>query len=118
MMKKTILFALAGLLSLVSCSRYEFAGGVYDGAYSMEKMTGGSPNGGQGRPGGQAGVLTAGEWNDLDHWDFWSGLMGSQDYGGMSQYWGMYTPRRVAVRIADAAGKRIEAKPVPGPVSS
>ena len=52
-------------------------------------------------------VLTAGEWNDLDHWDFWSGLMGSQDYGGMSQYWRMYTPRRVAVRVADAAGKRL-----------
>ena len=69
----------------------------------------GMPNGGQGRPGGKAGVLTAGEWNDLDHWDFWSGLMGSQDYGGMSAYWRMYTPRRVAVRVADAAGKRLPA---------
>ena len=65
--------------------------------------------GSQGRPGGKAGVLTAGEWNDLDHWDFWSGLMASQDYGGMSAYWQMYTPRRVAVRVADAAGKRLPA---------
>ena len=81
--------------------------------YSSDKMAGsgpdGFPGGGQGRPGGKAGVLTAGEWNDLDHWDFWSGLMTSQDYGGMSEFWGMYTPRRVAVRVADAAGKRLPA---------
>ena len=112
-MKKTILLALTGLMGLVSCSVYDMGMGEVDGMNSMDKMAGagpaGMPNGGQGRPGGKAGVLTAGEWNDLDHWDFWSGLMGSQDYGGMSQYWRMYTPRRVAVRVADAAGKRLPA---------
>ena len=112
-MKKTILLALTGLLGLVSCSVYDVRMGEVDGMYSMDKMAGagpaGMPNGGQGRPGGKAGVLTAGEWNDLSHWDFWSGLMDSQDYGGMSTYWGMYTPRRVAVRVADAAGKRLPA---------
>ena len=113
MIKKTILLALAGLLGLVSCSVYDMRMGEVDGMYSMDKMAGagpaGMPNGGQGRPGGKAGVLTAGEWNDLDHWGFWSGLMASQDYGGMSAYWRMYTPRRVAVRVADAAGKRLPA---------
>ena len=112
-MKQTILLALTGLLGLVSCSVYDMRVGEVDGMYSMDKMAGagpaGMPNGGQGRPGGKAGVLTAGEWNDLDHWDFWSGLMGSQDYGGMSEYWRMFTPRRVAVRVADAAGKRLPA---------
>ena len=112
-MKQTILLALTGLLGLVSCSVYDVRMGEVDGMYSMDKMAGagpaGMPNGCQGRPGGKAGVLTAGEWNDLDHWDFWSGLMGSQDYGGMSAYWRMYTPRRVAVRVADAAGKRLPA---------
>ena len=112
-MKKTILFALAGLLGLVSCSRDGYELGRMEGSYAMDKMAGGgpmaAPNGGQGRPGGQAGVLTAGEWNDLDHWDFWSGLMASQDYGDMSAYWGMYTPRRVVVRVADATGKRLPA---------
>ena len=107
-MKKTILLALAGLLGLVSCSRYGFDLGGAEGSYAMDKMAG-FPGGSQGRPGGQAGVLTAGEWNDLAHWDFWSGLMASQDYGGMSEYWGMFTPRRVAVRVADAAGKRLPA---------
>ena len=112
-MKKTILFALAGLLGLVSCSRDGYELGRMEGSYAMDKMAGGgpmaAPNGGQGRPGGQAGILTAGEWNDLAHWDFWSGLMASQDYGDMSAYWGVYTPRRVAVRVADATGKRLPA---------
>ena len=110
-MKKTILLALAGLLGLVSCSTYDY-GLSEKGAYSMDGAAGAGPMGGpngQGRPGGQAGVLTAGEWNDLAHWDFWSRLMTSQDYGGMSEYWRMYTPRRVAVRVADAAGKRLPA---------
>ena len=112
-MKKTILLALAGLMGLVSCTKIGDYEAIGDGPYSAAKGTAdaffGGPNGGQGRPGGKAGVLTAGEWNDLAHWDFWSGLMGSQDYGGMSAYWRMYTPRRVAVRVADAAGKRLPA---------
>lgn len=40
---------------------------------------GGSSGGGGGTGGGgnpnPAGVITAGEWNDLDNWSFWMGLM-------------------------------------------
>ena len=112
-MKKTLLLALAGLFGLVSCSKYGYSALGEKNASGMDGMSSAfymSDGGGhQGRPGGKAGVLTAGEWNDLDHWDFWSGLMGSQEYGGMSEYWRMYTLRRVAVRVADAAGKRLPA---------
>ena len=107
-MKNRFLICLAALLGLASCSK-----GYYDGmpsadvAYKMDGMSMG--DNGQGRPGGQAGVLTAGEWNDLSHWDFWSKVMGSDEYKGMSAYWGFYTPRRIAVRVADATGKRLPA---------
>jgi len=107
-MKNRFLICLAALLGLASCSK-----GYYDGmssadvAYKMDGMSMG--DNGQGRPGGQAGVLTAGEWNDLSHWDFWSKVMGSDEYKGMPAYWGFYTPRRVAVRVADATGKRLPA---------
>ena len=103
-MKKAFLFLIA-FASVISCSKMDFGGGYdfRDGSYSMSD--GGW--GGQGRPGGRAGVLTAGEWNDLDHWGFWSGLMTSNEFQGMSNYWRFYTSRRVAVRIADAAGKRL-----------
>ena len=106
-MKKAFLFLIA-LASVFSCSKYDYMGdyGYREGDYSMSEAGWGGQGG---RPGGQAGVLTAGEWNDLDHWDFWSGLMTSNEYEGMSNYWRLYTPRRVAVRIADAAGKRLPA---------
>lgn len=108
-MKNSVITILAVLAGLVSCSK----GGLFDygvaetdsGAYGFMKDGGNYP----GRPGGKAGVLTAGEWNDLEHWDFWSKLMTSQEYGGMQEYWGVHTPRRVAVRVADAAGKRLPA---------
>ena len=42
----------------------------------------------------QAGKITAGEWNDLDNWAFWSGLMdGQNDYKFYEHldYWNLYT---------------------------
>ena len=108
-MKNRFLICLAALLGLVSCSK-----SYYDGSYPADvayKMDGLSymNGGGQGRPGGEAGVLTAGEWNDLTHWDFWSGVMGSEAYKDMAAYWGFHTPRRVSVRVADNGGKRLSA---------
>ena len=109
-MKNKVIVCLAALMGLVSCAK----GGLladYDGGYAFEMAgkTSGWGGNGQGRPGGQAGVLTAGEWNDLGNWDFWSKLMTSQEYGGMADHWGMYPARRVAVRVADAVGKRLPA---------
>jgi len=111
-MKNSAIVFLAVLAGLVSCSKGGYfdaeRGEPYSGVFG-DAMGGDGGNYPGGHPGGQAGVLTAGEWNDLGHWDFWSKLMASQDYGDISQFWGMYTPRRVDVRIADAAGKRLPA---------
>ena len=105
-MKKAFLFLIA-VAGVFSCSKADFGGAFSfpDGSYSKTESGWGGGQGGY--HGGQAGVLTAGEWNDLDHWDFWSGLMVSNNYKGMSDYWGFYTSRRVAVRVADADGKRL-----------
>ena len=70
-MKNSVIVLFAALAGLVSCSKggiFDYADG--DGAFSgifRDEMGGGNY---PGRPGGEAGVLTAGEWNDLDHWDF------------------------------------------------
>ena len=108
-MKKTVFFFLLGVFGVLSCSKegsLKDMGEPYaaDASSSFEAF-----GGGQGRPGGRAGVLTAGEWNDLGNWDFWSRLMNGQEYGGVSEYWGFYTSRRMAVRVADAAGNRLPA---------
>ena len=80
MMKNSVIVLLAALAGFVSCSKEGFIGydrdGDYSGMYGMTMGGGNYP----GRPGGQAGILTAGEWNDLDRWDFWSGLMASDEY--------------------------------------
>ena len=56
-----------------------------------------------------AGTVTAGEWNDLNNWPFWSTLMTSEDFSEKSDYWKFYTNNRVAVLVTDGKGE-----PMPG----
>lgn len=51
-----------------------------------------------------AGVLTAGEWNDLRNWQFWGNLLNEQEFSVYTDYWGFYTNNRVAVNLSDADG--------------
>lgn len=109
-MKKFSIFLFAAAF-LCACSISEknapedyLEPGVTDDGY----WEGGSS--GQGEQ-GQAGVVTAGEWRDLDNWLFWSNLMTASqsdqtgtNYAEYSEYWGLYTNNRVAVRVTDANG--------------
>jgi hypothetical protein len=49
------------------------------------------------------GQLTAGEWRDLDHWDFWRSLFDGQEAGwsGMEDHWGYYTGTRLPIVVLD-----------------
>ena len=63
-----------------------------------------TPVGGDGQGGGGthgAGQLTAGEWRDLDHWDFWRGLVGGV-WQPHERYWGFDTSARFPVIVHDA----------------
>lgn len=99
--------ALCLTLLLGACS-YD-AGSYYgDSEPSTEDGSsdkGGGVNGTEGNGGGQAGVVTAAEWNDLNNWTFWSDLMTSQEYAAKSDYWGFYTNNRVAVEVTLSDGK-------------
>ncbi|WP_373049333.1 vWA domain-containing protein [Vulgatibacter sp.] len=67
--------------------------------------TGGTGGGDQGGSGGvtpEPGQLTAGEWRDLDHWDFWRNLVES-DWGHMEARWRFDTARRFPVVVHDGA---------------
>lgn len=50
-----------------------------------------------------SGVITAGEWSDLEHWDFWLNLFG-QNYGyeNMPGYWNFYTNNRISVLVENS----------------
>lgn len=48
------------------------------------------------------GQLTAGEWRDLDHWDFWIDLLGDEMWSSLEKLWKLYTSQRFAVvAVAD-----------------
>ena len=77
---------------------------------------------GQGASGAIAGKVTAGEWNDLEHWPFWSSLYALDsfiDQGGsdvnlnyFSKKWTFFPYKRVAVTVTDAQGKPLQGIPV------
>ncbi len=56
---------------------------------------------------GQPGLLTAGEWNDLANWDFWTSILNNQEYSNMPAYWSFFTNNRVSVQILDATSNPI-----------
>lgn len=116
-MKTKHFFLLLASMLLAACSTGDGGDEVYEmgeksgDAYSMGGAASDGGEGGElsaGDPQGdntQAGVVTAGEWNDLDHWSFWSGLMLAGNYADKSDYWKCYTNHRVPVTVADAGGQ-------------
>lgn len=110
-MKRLVLYfgiVFLFVLSIVSCSKMD--GGYMMVGDSFPRSGDADPAGGQG--GASAGVVTAGEWNDLDNWMFWSNLMLSSasedqngnkiDFAATCDYWGFFTNNRVAVLVQDA----------------
>lgn len=60
----------------------------------------------------EAGLLTAGEWDDLANWPFWISLLEKQEWSGMSTLWGLDTRQRISVQVKDAAGKPLADMPL------
>ncbi len=49
----------------------------------------------------QAGLITAGEWNDLDNWDFWNDILEEDEFSVMPSYWFFFTKNRISVLVED-----------------
>jgi hypothetical protein len=81
-------------------------GGLTDAAGGFSTGPG-SSGGGSGNPGGTAGKMTAGEWNDIEHWDFWKTLMERDTIKTFPGVWEFYTQNRVSVTLKDINGKLI-----------
>jgi hypothetical protein len=100
------LAALSGCSDDASSSD-SFANSSGDGDYGEGSTFGGDGDGGGGGSGDgggdgdgdpQPGQLTAGEWRDLDHWDFWLDLGGEQSpWTPQFDHWGFNTRDRVPV---------------------
>ena len=119
-MKRLVTIILC-LAAVVACDK-EYApemsgregGGIYDMSDGGESVPGDPSGNGAGQGGGQAGVVTAGEWNDLDNWPFWGDLMTTKSdeqtvgYADVSEYWRFWTDRRVAVSVKDGSGNPLQ----------
>lgn len=53
----------------------------------------------------EAGTLTAGQWNDLEAWDFWHKLIEEAHYQDYQEYWELYPKQRYDVQVVDALGQ-------------
>lgn len=55
-----------------------------------------------------AGLITAGEWNDLDNWSFWNDLLGQEEtFNETQEYWGYYPKNRVDVQLNNQNGEAL-----------
>lgn len=82
---------------ILSCSE--------DDASSLSSSDSGGP-GAAGSGGGsandQTGIITAGEWNDLENWDFWNNLLNGQSgLSSTADYWEFYPDHRLSFRVMD-----------------
>lgn len=76
-----------------------------DGSFAGSRV----PSTGGGEP-NESGLITAGEWNDLDNWDFWNDILKGEEHGEKPDHWNMYTNNRVAVQLNDGARPVINAE--------
>ncbi len=102
------ILALFLVLFVVSCTKNDMASDEVDSPSSeatgeYTTMDGirksGGTSGGQGNAGGEAGVVTAAEWNDLVEWDFWNNLLNENEFFEKQKYWGFYTDKRISVSL-------------------
>ncbi len=98
------------LLVFVSCTE--------DGTFSETDTTdspssfasessGDVPGDGSGSDGGtdepdQSGIVTAGEWNDLDNWSFWQNLLNQEVADKLTVNWKFNTANRFSFKLTNA----------------
>lgn len=94
MKKIPLLLSFVMLFLLTNCDSV----GSLDSSVDSSEALGDGVGGGQN---GQSGLITAGEWNDLDNWQFWNDLLGGENYADKPSHWDFYTNNRISILITD-----------------
>jgi hypothetical protein len=91
---KKIVILLSLMVICFGCeSSGEFGG---EPALTFSESDSGGGNGNT-----QAGQITAGEWNDLKNWDFWTDLVNSKNSISQQDLWRFNTSKRIAIKVLD-----------------
>lgn len=71
-------------------------------------------NSGNGLPGTgqQPGLITAGEWNDLENWAFMKSVAEKGVFDGLDEKWSFFNGNRVSVVVTDPSGRPLANVPV------
>jgi von Willebrand factor type A domain-containing protein len=108
-----LLYSLVILASLFlfSCTK---EGGSKNASTTDELFSG--ITGTSSNPGGsgnnQAGVITAGEWNDLNHWDFWLNLHDKDVFNEVKSSYRYDLAAKITVKLLSADNVPLEDEPV------
>ena len=104
-MKYPFLLCLSLALALFSCEKdtigtkstsSEDLGSTLDGEFGSSI---GTSSGQAGDSTIQSGLLTAGEWNDLENWDFWKELTAKDTLSEYPGYWKFHGLERVSLKV-------------------
>ena len=89
-----------------SCSK---TGDGLSGSTGGIRLDVGSGTGSSGGWGGSlpAGVITAGEWDDLNNWDFWKNIIQKDTFNTYPGLWGFFTDSRISIVLKDNKGRLI-----------
>lgn len=109
---KTLFRILFTLSILVSCSTKDATespdSDVTTDETFLSDISKSSDGGGSSEPSGngsensEAGIVTAGEWNDLANWEFWKNIDAGDDQESTEkkdEYWNVFTNNRVSVLV-------------------
>lgn len=113
-MKKALIFGWGILLlSFWGCESdsHGLEDGLGDSAGISGEGSGGSGGNGSGSEQNpdQSGLITAAEWNDLDHWTYWLELLQKEEFEDFPEYWGIYPLQRLSLILRDAGTPVIDA---------
>jgi len=86
-----------------------------DGDYLglMSEASGGSGSSSNGGDNGdeiqiEPGQITAGEWKDLENWDFWNNLDNEEAFENMDAYWEYDLSERISVKVKNLTGDMLQ----------
>ncbi len=77
-----------------------------DGETTGDAGTGDNGSG-QGGNDFEPGSMTAGEWNDLENWNFWNDLMQNEEYYQYQNHWNFHPNQRYSLALTDNNGKAV-----------
>ncbi len=114
-MKQVFIFSVI-IIALSACGGSKEKSGYRDLSSDKSSASAGSSSPHSEKEGIQnqmaSGQITAAEWNDLNHWDFWESLGKRQEFSSMPAYWQYNLQDRIAIHLRHTTSGSLADVPV------